>query len=113
MLRTILSNIKRASLLVAMGSMALTACMDGDWDTPASIAENPPYGNNDIEKYADSRVTTVNALKQKYASRTLTIERPSFTKRQVAVTEICNHHQGQQVCADNRRPATAGGGVWQ
>ena len=68
MLRTILSNIKRASLLVAMGSIALTACMDGDWDTPASIAENPPYGNNDIEKYADSRVTTVNALKQKYAT---------------------------------------------
>ena len=66
---TIIStSTRRMRLLAVAATLAMTACMDGDWDTPASITENPPYGNNSIEKYTDGRVTTVNALKQKYAA---------------------------------------------
>lgn len=61
--------MKRNNILVALlVSMAgLTSCMDKDWDTP-NFNDNPPYGNNTIEKYEPSQVTTIAQLKSKYAS---------------------------------------------
>ena len=54
------------SLAFAITSaMTMTACMDGDWDTPDMT--NPPYGNNAIVPNADQQ-TTIAQLKAKYAS---------------------------------------------
>jgi len=53
------------TLTAMVVSLAFTACMDKDWDTPDMT--NPPYGNNDIEEVAAKQVTIAD-LKAKYAS---------------------------------------------
>lgn len=53
---------------LAAACLMMGACVDGDWDVPQSIVDNPPYGNNEIQKYTDSRVITVEQLKNRYAS---------------------------------------------
>lgn len=45
-------------------TMAMTACMDGDWDTP-DMTSNPPYGNKAI---TESSLVTIAELKAQYAS---------------------------------------------
>ncbi len=49
--------------LLAACNLALASCMNGDWDVPESIEENPPYGNNEIEKYPAAQVMTIAQLK--------------------------------------------------
>ncbi|MCR4921714.1 MAG: DUF5689 domain-containing protein [Bacteroidaceae bacterium] len=55
--------MKKTFLTLALGCLALTACMDNDWDVPQSIQDNPPYGNNTIEKYPAEKVITIAQLK--------------------------------------------------
>lgn len=50
-------------ILSAASCLALSACMDRDWEVPESIQDNPPYGNNQIEKYPASQVITIAQLK--------------------------------------------------
>lgn len=51
--------------LAIIAALSLTACIDGDWDTPDMT--NPPYGNNKIAEDA-SKLVTIDDLKTKYAS---------------------------------------------
>ena len=53
----------RLILFIAVSSLALSACMDREWEVPESIQDNPPYGNNQIEKYPASQVVTIAQLK--------------------------------------------------
>ena len=53
----------RLILFIAASSLALSACMDREWEVPESIQDNPPYGNNQIEKYPASQVVTIAQLK--------------------------------------------------
>ena len=55
--------MKKLLTILALGSLTLTACMDGDWDIPQNIQDNPPYGNNEIQKYTGDAVVTVAQLK--------------------------------------------------
>ena len=55
--------MKKILLSLALGCLTLTACMDGEWDIPQSILENPPYGNNEIQKYPAAQVMTLQQLK--------------------------------------------------
>ncbi len=50
-------------MTIALGSLVMAGCMDGDWDVPQSIQDNPPYGNNTIEKYEAAKVMTIAQLK--------------------------------------------------
>ena len=50
-------------ILSAASCLALSACMDRDWEVPESIQDNPPYGSNQIEKYPASQVITIAQLK--------------------------------------------------
>ena len=53
----------RLILFIAASGLALSACMDRDWEVPESIQDNAPYGNNQIEKYPASQVITIAQLK--------------------------------------------------
>lgn len=55
-------------LAVLVSLAAMTSCMDKEWEVPSSLKDNPPYGNNDIQKYRGSRVMTLAELKSQYAS---------------------------------------------
>ena len=55
--------MKKILMTIALGSLVMAGCMDGDWDVPQSIQDNPPYGNNTIEKYEAAKVMTIAQLK--------------------------------------------------
>lgn len=52
------------SIALAIG--AFTSCQNGDWDVPEGLLDNPPYGNNEIQKSATP--ITVAELKSKFAT---------------------------------------------
>jgi len=54
-------------LLLALVCGCFTACMDGDWDEPAT--DNTLYGNSNIK---ETNVITIAALKQKYSNEVST-----------------------------------------
>lgn len=60
--------------LAIIAALSLTACIDGDWDTPDMT--NPPYGNNKIAEDASKQVTIAD-LKDKYA---IVINKSSFKR---------------------------------
>ncbi len=60
--------------LAIIAALSLTACIDGDWDTPDMT--NPPYGNNKIAEDASKQVTIAD-LKDKYAN---VINKSSFKR---------------------------------
>lgn len=60
--------------LAIIAALSLTACIDGDWDTPDMT--NPPYGNNKIAEEASKQVTIAD-LKDKYAN---VINKSSFKR---------------------------------
>lgn len=60
--------------LAIIAALSLTACIDGDWDTPDMT--NPPYGNNKIAEDASKQVT-IAELKDKYAN---VINKSSFKR---------------------------------
>ena len=88
-----------AILMLGTAMLGFTACQDGDWDVPQSILDNPPYGNNEIQKYTGDAVMTVAQLKM--AHRT--------TVENNRVTEITDDVQLQVVVNGN----DAGGNLYK